>query len=136
MSTQTPSVLIPLNSGLVFVLYAAKTAFLARLNPFEFRAGICLAKRPAKRPAKRLNPFEFRAGICLCDYFAPWIVTVLIPLNSGLVFVCQPLMAASGLTCLNPFEFRAGICLYSHHEPPATDCLNPFEFRAGICLEL
>ncbi len=34
---------------------------------------------------------------------------VLIPLNSGLVFTCEALTAASTAACLNPFEFRAGI---------------------------
>ena len=59
-------------------------------------------------------------------------MTVLIPLNSGLVFT----LLKNGLSLiiggLNPFEFRASI--YSH-----SDCmgrvlsgLNPFEFRASI----
>ena len=36
-----------------------------------------------------LNPFEFRAGICLNYVHSTRATRVLIPLNSGLVFVCR-----------------------------------------------
>ncbi len=59
-------VIIPLNSGLVFVLL----------------------DDPTKSMTDRLNPFEFRAGICsLANMPLEFIGSVLIPLNSGLVFV-------------------------------------------------
>ena len=77
-----------MNSGLVFVCTRLTiSATVKRLNPFEFRAGICLTAISGFEVVTRLNPFEFRAGICFQwpDVYA--------------------LMAG-----LNPFEFRAGIC--------------------------
>ena len=59
------------------------------LNPFEFRAGICLWVRTNGKTERSLNPFEFRAGICLFDA-----------------------IKTLSIIRLNPFEFRAGICLY------------------------
>ncbi len=60
----------------------------ACLNPFEFRAGI---STPLRRESDRTN-------------------VVLIPLNSGLVFLRTPRISLiSKKDCLNPFEFRAGI---------------------------
>ena len=38
----------------------------AGLNPFEFRAGICLVYSIESPALYSLNPFEFRAGICFC----------------------------------------------------------------------
>ena len=59
-----------------------------RLNPFEFRAGICLVAVVNSLLGDRLNPFEFRAGICFqAQAQAQAQAQVLIPLNSGLVFV-------------------------------------------------
>ena len=60
-------------------------------------------------------------------------VVVLIPLNSGLVFVYQVRRDVGGKRCLNPFEFRAGICFAARIDSEALAGLNPFEFRAGIC---
>ena len=59
-----------------------------------------------------LNPFEFRAGIYL--YRSSRVVydkSVLIPLNSGLVFTSYGVGQSTALARLNPFEFRAGIYL-------------------------
>ena len=60
-------VLIPLNSGLVFVWHEGNS--ISKIDG--------------------LNPFEFRAGICLNSLIVPTTKQVLIPLNSGLVFVCS-----------------------------------------------
>ena len=64
-----------------------------------------------------LNPFEFRAGIYFLGSVA-WAVvhSVLIPLNSGLVFTLFTRYAEAVEFGLNPFEFRAGIYLYIYLE--------------------
>ena len=105
-------VLIPLNSGLVFV----------------FRQGYDYQR------VGRLNPFEFRAGICFQATTLSLARCVLIPLNSGLVFVSRTQLKHTAHFSLNPFEFRAGICLCATVKQTQTAGLNPFEFRAGICL--
>ncbi len=105
------------------------------LNPFEFRAGIYFATIAALSEGFRLNPFEFRAGI----YFAPSAqrgqgLSVLIPLNSGLVFTLRRCHCLPAGARLNPFEFRAGIYLNEGGVAVWRLGLNPFEFRAGIYL--
>ena len=83
---------------------------------------------------------------------------VLIPLNSGLVFVYAQSIDCDRSIGLNPFEFRAGICFRCQQVPAGASVLiplnsglvfvftnrqllidqcrlNPFEFRAGICLQ-
>ena len=88
-------VLIPLNSGLVFVSSdGRKVNVQTRLNPFEFRAGICLVAARLMAWHGGLNPFEFRAGICFYSMYSA--------------------AAAQGL---NPFEFRAGICFQRQRRP-------------------
>ena len=67
-------VLIPLNSGLMFVCNGWQSSPTTRLNPFEFRADVC------QRQARHL--FNRR---------------VLIPLNSGLMFVLITVYAATAL---------------------------------------
>ena len=57
-----------------------------RLNPFEFRASIYSGRLPGAKPA-----------------------SVLIPLNSGLVFTHKPQAETTAEKGLNPFEFRASI---------------------------
>ena len=97
-----------MNSGLAWSLPTATEAEeSARLNPFEFRAGL-----ERKGDAKRGG------------------VIVLIPLNSGLAWSAL-LYACNCMKGLNPFEFRAGL------EPEVLEeaidwRLNPFEFRAGL----
>ena len=84
------TVLIPLNSGLVFTYLAATFT----------------------NPGLYLNPFEFRAGIYLAGKQSLYHRhSVLIPLNSGLVFTSHCMTIHKLLECLNPFEFRAGIYL-------------------------
>ncbi len=60
--------------------------------------------------------------------------TVLIPLNSGLVFTCNTGGYAERKEGLNPFEFRAGIYFRTFSRLTSRLGLNPFEFRAGIYL--
>ena len=92
-------VLIPLNSGLVFVYQVRRDVGGKRcLNPFEFRAGICFAARIDSEALAGLNPFEFRAGICLARLLGIKPPSVLIPLNSGLVFVWAFGMSDSSVT--------------------------------------
>ena len=58
--------------------------------------------------------------------------TVLIPLNSGLVFTWRCNFRRQKIVCLNPFEFRAGIYFKYYAHLTKHLGLNPFEFRAGI----
>ena len=84
-------------------------------------------------PRLRLNPFEFRADVCLQTTLSARECEVLIPLNSGLMFVFEESGTVNQHIGLNPFEFRADVC----HQPErikCPNCLNPFEFRADVCL--
>ena len=107
---------------------------MACLNPFEFRAGIYFYWTSWTMCQKKsLNPFEFRAGIYLP--YTPNLQnanTVLIPLNSGLVFTSSLSRAPTRAPSLNPFEFRAGIYFRACLTCSNLGSLNPFEFRAGI----
>ena len=58
---------------------------------------------------QRLNPFEFRADVCPCIVQSLRVLTVLIPLNSGLMFVYRRGEWDRDFG-LNPFEFRADVC--------------------------
>ena len=57
-----------------------------------------------------LNPFEFRADVCRRPHEGLSFSNVLIPLNSGLMFVQSSFWMAFEQG-LNPFEFRADVCL-------------------------
>ena len=64
---------------------------------------------------KRLNPFEFRAGICFNE--AEWIKRqggVLIPLNSGLVFVYVSESGMDGIRVLIPLN--SGLVFVSNEQ--------------------
>ena len=102
-------VLIPLNSGLVFTHTRRSDNLWHRLNPFEFRASIYYTIDALIAELKRLNPFEFRASIYYLDLCSANPGTVLIPLNSGLVFTQQYGLNPFTKEGLNPFEFRASI---------------------------
>ena len=106
---------------------------LQSLNPFEFRAGIWIARYAPSNGRIGLNPFEFRAGIWMFDrHGAEFATSVLIPLNSGLVFELRKKLASTSVVGLNPFEFRAGIWIPVGNMLASAEGLNPFEFRAGI----
>ena len=104
-------VLIPLNSGLVFVFGRSRAGPTTHvLIPLNSGLVFVSQGRGAMMRTLGLNPFEFRAGIC---FYASWKKhgqRVLIPLNSGLVFVYALKGGNCGPVGLNPFEFRAGIC--------------------------
>ena len=107
------AVLIPLNSGLVFTWRCGNTSFiLPVLIPLNSGLVFTYIYRPCSWLRRSLNPFEFRAGIYLARastiYCALW---VLIPLNSGLVFTYWGYVIVCVQRGLNPFEFRAGIYL-------------------------
>ncbi len=133
------------------------TLHRARLNPFEFRAGIYfealklehealvliplnsglvftwVRTRQHSPQSVGLNPFEFRAGIYFkVESMLKAEKLVLIPLNSGLVFTSRGAMLDAVVTRLNPFEFRTGIYFTQLSNFVNESGLNPFEFRAGI----
>ncbi len=99
----------------IYFTTSHKSTMPPGLNPFEFRAGIYLHCAPTGVWMNTgLNPFEFRAGIYLgpqCPM--PIASSVLIPLNSGLVFTSEEILALQ-IAGLNPFEFRAGIYLVDY----------------------
>ncbi len=81
----------------------------------------------------RLNPFEFRAsfGHSLCGA-GRRVITVLIPLNSGLHLDYVAFNYQQVNESLNPFEFRASFGHRGLRSPASPVRLNPFEFRASF----
>ena len=104
-------VLIPLNSGLVFVPY---TVFRVKPEPvlIPLNSGLVFVQCawPGQSPHLVLIPLNSGLVFVLIGDQVKQPAQVLIPLNSGLVFVRKRLTPSDYAKSLNPFEFRAGIC--------------------------